>query len=156
MIDTSIWIEVNEDMQFKEALTRLARKNEILTCDTIDQEVEDAYRLLAEKDISKADALKFSYNSFQKISVMGSVAELASEYSQEGEKLDLPVQKMKADLAIVAYASIGNVEVVLTLNRKTMASDYAKIVYLLVNSKKKVTTPHFITEKDAIKKLALI
>jgi hypothetical protein len=61
---------------------------------------------------------------------------------------------MKDDLAIVAFASAGLVEIVLTLNRRTMASDHAKLTYLMVNRAKGLATPHLITEKDAIRKLA--
>ncbi len=39
-------------------------------------------------------------------------------------------------------------------NRKTMASEFARLVYSVVNTKRKLKTPEFISGKEAIRRFA--
>ena len=61
---------------------------------------------------------------------------------------------MKADFTIVASATLDNVDFILTLNRKTMASDFARLVYSIVNTRRKLKTAEFIIGKEAIRRFA--
>ncbi len=57
---------------------------------------------------------------------------------------------MRDDLRIVAYASIGFVKHIGTLNRKTMASQDAVEIYSRINSDMKLAMPVFIKTKEAL------
>ena len=100
--------------------------------------------------------LKGFYQAFrgELVSVSEEVAQLAEEYNVEGKRLGLNTQKMYPDLVIVASAVTAGVDLVLTLNRETMASDLARLVYVIVNERKGLNTPQFITERAVIKKLS--
>ena len=80
--------------------------------------------------------------------------ELSEEYHKIGKQIGLNVEKMDADLVIVAAASIKGADSLITLKRKTMGSDLAKLVYLAVNAKRGLKVPVFITDRAAIKKVA--
>lgn len=157
LLDTSIWIECNDDTQFRQTLDSLRAKHTLVSSETVAQEIAEATDFLAQRDPSKAERLKQLYQAAasEVIPTTDEVRVMASQYEDKGRDVGLPSGKMKADLAIVAESVVGFVDVMLTLNRKTMSSDYAKVVFIIVNQAQGLRTPHFITEKDAIRKLAL-
>jgi predicted nucleic acid-binding protein len=81
LLDTSIWIEQNEEHAFAKVIQRLGPKFDIVTCPTIDQEIQDACGALAASDAAKADGLKSSYSLYPKQNTSEPLAlELATAY----------------------------------------------------------------------------
>ncbi len=156
MIDTSVWIECQDDANLRKTIERLAKKYNILACPAIDEETEKAIAFLKDHNMGWEE-LKSLYQSLRKDvddSIRKREKQIEDEYLQEGVKLGLPLRGMKADLSIVAFASVQDADVIISLNRKSMASDYAKFVYMIVNSRQGLKVPQFITEKSMVIKLS--
>ncbi len=156
LIDTSVWVECQEDNRFGEVLASVARKHEILGCPTVDEETEKAVAFLKEHHMAweQLSAIHKLLKRDIDSSIADRARQIEREYLNEGIKLGLPLRGMKGDLSIVAFASIQNADAVISLNRKSMASDYARFVYLIVNSRHNLMTPAFVTERSIIEKLS--
>lgn len=158
IIDTSVWVECQKDDKFGEAVARIIGRHEVLGCPTIDQEVQDAAAFLKGHGMN-SEKLEAIYQTVRKVandSIGEKEKEIEHEYLLEGTKLGLPLRGMKADLSIVALASVQNADAIISLNRKSMASDYARFVYMIVNSKHGLKVPQFITDRSMISKLSEI
>jgi len=156
MIDTSVWIECGKDADLRLAIEKIAEKNEIRSSGIIDEEIERAYDLLIKQKRHGESKFRELYFKLKKATVKESeaVKSLTNEYYKEGGKIKLRVGQMIADLTIVASASLDNADFILTLNRKTMSSDSARNVYSLVNSRRKLRIPQFLTDKLSIRRFA--
>jgi predicted nucleic acid-binding protein len=158
VIDTSVWIECLEDQDLKKRLMQIAEKHEAISSVIVDTELKLFFDSLKEHNPSKAEELMAFYTTTRKTPMpnenLEALGELAGEYLSTGVKLGLPVRGMKADLSIVAEASLAHADAILSLNRKSMASDYAKLTYLIVNKSKNLQVPTFVSDKHAIRKFA--
>lgn len=156
MIDTSVWIECGKDADLRLAIDKIAEKNEIRSSEIIDEEIERAYDLLMRQKRYEESKFRELYFKLKKATVKESetVKNLTNEYYKEGQKIKLRVKEMIADLTIIASASLDNADFILTLNRKTMSSDLARNVYSLVNSRRKLKIPQFLTDKLSIRRFA--
>ena len=153
MIDTSVWIECGKDADLRLAIEKIGENNEIRSSEIIDEEIERAYDLLIRQKRHGESKFWELYFKLKKATVKESetVKSLTNEYYKEGQKIKLKVGQMIADLTIVASASLDNADFILTLNRKTMSSDLARNVYSLVNSRRKLKTLQFLTDKLSIR-----
>lgn len=157
MIDTSVWIECREDEEFRTIVKDLINKHELRSSEIIEDEVKDAYVFLNQKKIEGAEVLNEIYLIIRKpvIKETDAVKKLVYEYEVEAKKVGIVAAKsMKADFTIVASATLDSVNFILTLNRKTMASDFARLVYSIVNTRKELKTSEFIIGKEAIRGFA--
>lgn len=156
LLDTSVWVECRTDEEIKKVIEILANKFEIRSSEKIDDELEDAYNFLRKKRMRGADEVKQIYYTCKKatIKLTEFVKKVARAYAEEGRKLRLPIKEMEADFAIVAAASADAVDFILTLNRKTMASEHAQATYAIVNSRLKLRTPQFLTDKISFRRLS--
>ncbi|MBI2971431.1 MAG: PIN domain-containing protein [Candidatus Aenigmarchaeota archaeon] len=157
MIDTSVWLECRIDEELKTAVRHLTEQHELRSSEIVEMEVEAAYGFLRRKRIEGADVLHELYLDVKKpvIKETRAVSGLAEEYASEAGKLGVATaSQMKPDFTIVACAALDNVASILTLNRKTMASDRARLVYSFVNANRKLRTPAFVIGKEAIKRFA--
>jgi predicted nucleic acid-binding protein len=156
MIDTSVWIECGKDADLRLAIEKIGENNEIRSSEIIDEEIERAYDLLIRQKRHGESKFWELYFKLKKATVKESetVKSLTNEYYKEGQKIKLKVGQMIADLTIVASASLDNADFILTLNRKTMSSDLARNVYSLVNSRRKLKTLQFLTDKLSIRRFA--
>lgn len=156
MIDTSVWLECRNDTELRVIIANLSHKFEIRSSETIDGEINDAYNFLKKKRMHGAEDVKRIFDETKKATVRLTpfVEKLARNYAEEGRRFGLRVKEMEADLAIVAAASADGDDFILTLNRKTMASDFAKETYAIVNAKMKLRTPQFLADKISFRRLA--
>lgn len=157
LIDTSVWVECLEDDDLMNRVQQIAQGHEVLFSDTVELELARILNFMEQQDPHEAGRLKAFYSSIQKTQStknVESASELANDYLSKGIKIGIPVRGMKADLSIVAEASLKQVDVIISLNRKSMASDYAKLIYLLVNKAKQLDVPTLLADKAAIRKFA--
>lgn len=157
MIDTSVWIECREDEELKTAVKDLISKHELRSSEIIEDEVKDAYTFLNKRKIAGTETLNEIYLYVKKpiIKETETVKNLVQAYGVEAKKIGIAsIKGMKPDFTIVASATLDNVDFILTLNRKTMASDFARLVYSIVNTKRASKTPEFVIGKEAIRRFA--
>jgi predicted nucleic acid-binding protein len=155
LLDTSIWVECHKDEGLKGTVSSIAQKHEMVTSETVGAEISKAASFLKDKGILGANELESFYSQRTgEVCSNKECEELSEEYHRVGKQVGVDVEKMDADLVIVAAATTKGADAVLTLNRKTMASDLAKLTYLLVNAKRSLKVPVFITDRAAIKKFA--
>lgn len=159
LIDTSVWVECEEDAGFRNAVQKIIQRHDVVDCPIVNLEVENSIKFLDSHGMN-SNELKSIYESRRKdehnASELDKARAIADEYVQEGVKLGVPLRGMGTDLLIVSFASVKNVDAVVSLNRKSMTSDYARFVYHIVNSRKGLKIPQFIAEKSLIMKLSEI
>jgi len=159
MIDTSVWLECREDEELRTIVKDLINKHELRSSEIIEDEVKDSYIFLNQKKIAGAEILNEIYLTIKKpvIKETDAIKKLVYEYEVEAKKVGIvAVKSMKADFTIVASATLDGVNFILTLNRKTMASDFARLVYSIVSTRKELKTPEFIIGKEAIRGLLML
>lgn len=158
LADTSVWIEANKDSSIEQAILQIVKKHKIVSCEMIDVEIDKACKFLKEKGIPDSDRLRsiYSNNKGEIIPSTDEIRLIIKDYTEEGKKLELKADEMQEDFAIVASASLKAVDLILTFNRFTMASDLSKLVYTIVNSRRNLKIPQFITDRSAIKKLPYV
>lgn len=157
LLDTSVWIECIEDGMLKETIENIANRYEIRSTEVIDEEIEKAVEFLRKKKLKeKAESLKTLYWKFQKptISSTNSVKKLASEYLEVCKDFHISPKKLVNDFTIVSAASIDAISIIATLNRKSMTSDTARAIYTIVNSRRNLRTPDFLTDKGSIRRIS--
>lgn len=159
LFDTSVWIECNQDEKLKKAVENIANKYEIRSAEVIDEEIEKAIDFLRKKRLRESsESLKNFYLKFKKPTIKSttSVKKLASKYLEECKNFNISARKLVNDFTIVAAASVDAINVVVTLNRKSMTSETARSIYTIVNSKNNLRTPDFLTDKESIRRISYV
>lgn len=156
LVDTSVWIECRENEELKTCIMVASKKFEMCSSEIVEDEIRKAYNFSRRKRLQHAEEWKLFLESIKRAVVKKreSVIILSEEYYNEGRKMGLKADEMISDLLIVASASLNNVDFIFTLNRKTMSSSLAQAVYKIVNEKKRLKTPQFITDIATFRRIA--
>ena len=157
LIDTSIYIEASEKEDVRKLLESIAKKYFVQSCDPIEREINKACDFLRNRgEKGEAEKLKIIYTETKQglINLSDRILDLTRLYGQLANHLSKDqYKKMNNDLRIVASASVASVQTILSLNRKTMASEKMIEVYNKVNKEKGYRTPAFITTMEGLSKL---
>jgi len=159
LIDTSVYIESVKDTEVQIALEKITAKMLVLSSEVLDEEIEEAASFLRKTGRKEeAEKLKEIYQKTAggTIRLTERVLDLSETYyNQVSSKLGKEkARKMENDLRIVSSASIAGLNKVITINRKTMASDRIIEIYKSVNSSRKIKTPEFLRTKEELLKFA--
>lgn len=157
LIDTSLYIAAIGDNEFERLLEELSQKTFVQSCDMIEEEIHESSEFLRKTDRNQqSEKLKLIYGKIRQgnIRTTERIIGLAKDYHDEAELSKKQHRGIDSDFLIVASASVAGVKSILSLNRKTMASEEMRDVYQIVNKKHDYKTPvFFITKEDLIKLL---
>ncbi len=156
LVDTSVYIAAAQDVELEKLLEELSQKVFIQSCDVVEKEIHKSSEFLRKTERKQqAEELKLIYGKMHKgiITTTERIINLVQQY-HEGVNISRDKHKdIENDFLIVASASVGSVKTILSLNRKTMASEEMKKVYSIVNSRNKYVTPVFLTTREELNKL---
>ena len=153
LIDTSVYIAAAQDVELEKLLDDLSQKIFIQSCDVVEEEIHDSLEFLRKTDRKQqAEELGLVYAKLHKGNIAKSerIFNLALEYHKEAQLSKNQHKDIENDFLIVASASVASVQTILSLNRKTMASEEMVKVYNLVNPRNKYKTPKFLTSREAL------
>lgn len=159
LIDTSVYISALADKEIEEILREISKREFIISSEVIEKEIDMASKFLRKID-KKDDAqlLKDLYVNVISgtIKITDRIIELSNKYAIEVKnKISKDRSKeMKDDFMIVSSATIGNVRVITTFNRKTMANPEIVSIYKEINDRNKFKTPLFIRTKEELSKFS--
>ncbi len=157
LVDTSVYIEASEKEDVRELLYAISKKNFVQSCDPVDEEINDACNFLRScGKRNDAEKLKIIYMETKQglINLSDRILDLTRQYNELAYHLSKDQhKKINNDLRIVASASVASVGTILSLNRKTMASEKMIEVYDKINKIKGYRTPKFITTIEGLSKL---
>jgi len=148
LVDTSVYIESIKDAEVQNALEKIVAKILVLSSEVIDDEIDAAVDFLRKTGRKEeAEKLKDIYRK-----IVGGSSGLSNSYSSEttlrfGKR---KAEEMKNDLRIVSSASIGGINKIVAINKKTMASDKIMEIYRSVNSTRRLKTPGFLRTKEEL------
>lgn len=159
LVDTSVYIESIKDAEVQNALEKIADKTLVLTSEVIDDEINEATNFLSKTGRKEeAEKLKEIYRKTTggTIKLTERVVGLSESYSEEmSSKLGRrKAKEMENDIRIVSSAVVAGLDKIITINRKTMASDKIVEIYKTVNSPKKLKTPEFLKTQEELLKFA--
>ena len=155
LIDTSLYIAAVGDKELEQLLEELSKKNFVQSCDMIEEEVHESSEFLRKTDRNQqSEKLKLVYGKIRQgnIRITERIIGLAKEYHNEAELSKKQDKGIDNDFLIVASASVAGLKNILSLNRKTMASEEMKGVYSIINKKYNYKTPVFLTTKEELVK----
>ena len=150
LLDTNIYGLLFTDADFHNLHTLLGSKKEELMIygyDVIRKELKNAPSKIIEKVNVRASLLRayFSFTSKEYV-LEETYLEIAEDYYQQyliaGGSLSK--EKLWNDFLIVACASVKEINIVVSEDNATLASEIAKIAYKSVNFKRKIRIPDFI------------
>lgn len=153
LIDTSLYIAAVGDIELEQILEELSRKLFVQSCDIIEEEIHESSEFLRKTDRNtQSEKLKLIYGKIRhgNIRTTERIIGLAKDYHAEAELSKKQHKGIDNDFLIVASASVAGVKSILSLNRKTMASEDMKDVYQITNKKQKYKTPSFLTTKEEL------
>src|SRR3989338_2338030 len=153
LIDTSLYIAAIEDSELEQLLEELSKKKFLQSCDMIEEEIHESSEFLRKTGRKQqSEKLKLIYDKIRQgnIRTTERIIGLAKEYHNEAELSKNQHKGIDSDFLIVASASAAGVKNILSLNRKTMASEEMKGVYSKVNKKYNYKTPIFLTTKEEL------
>lgn len=156
LIDTSIYIAALEDVQLENMLEQLSQSVFIQSCDVVEREIHRSSEFLRRSNRKEqGEALRLIYEKIRKgnISTTKRVIDLAQQYHHAANISKEKQKDIGNDFLIVASASVGGVKTILSLNRKTMASEEMRKVYGTVNTRNNYITPAFLTTREELSKL---
>jgi len=150
ILDTNIYGLLFTDIDFHKLHTLLGNKKEewrVYGYDVIRKELKKAPSKTIEKVNVRASLLR-AYSSFiSKEYVQEEIyLEIAEDYYQQYLTAggSLTKEKLWNDFLIVACASVKEINIVVSEDNATLASEIAKIAYKNVNSTRKIRIPDFI------------
>ena len=153
LIDTSLYIAAVQDIELEKLLEGLSQKAFIQSCDVIEEEIHDSSEFLRRTNRKQqAEKLRLIYDKVHKgnIGKTERIFNLAKEYHKSAELSKKQDKDIKNDFLIVASASVAGVETILSLNRKTMASEEMVKIYNTINPRNKYRAPIFLTAREAL------
>ena len=156
LLDTSMYIAAAQDVELEKLLEELSQKVFIQSCDVVEKEIHRSSEFLRKTDRKQqAEELKLIYGKIHRgnITTTERIINLAEQYHQTADLSKDKHRDIENDFLIVASASVGSVKTILSLNRKTMASEEMKKIYNIVNSRNKYITPVFLTTREELSKL---
>lgn len=153
LIDTSLYIAAMEEVELEKILEELSQKIFVQSCDVIEKEISNSSEFLRKTERKQqSEKLRLIYEKMREgnIKTTDRIIGLAQEYHKESKLSKNKHKDINNDFLIVASAAVAGVKNILSLNRKTMASDEMIKVYGIVNKKHNYRTPIFLTTRESL------